>query len=140
MIRRMTFPLAALAASVALSLACSDSEAPAEDHTPVAFLVLVNNVEVVGDTVPLTANGTDSIRIKFVNAEDDTLDDVEAEHYSLLTFNPSAGIAATVDPNHHFRHEVVTTAAAGTAGDLTIGYGHDALADENQFPVAFKVQ
>ena len=140
MTRRSNLALLAFLATGALSAACSDSEAPAEDHTPVTFLVLVNGTPVADDTVRLTQGGIDTVRIKFVNAAGDTLDDVEAGHFSALTFTPGTDIAAVMDPAHHFRHAVQATAASGTAGDLDIGYGHDALADEHSFGTKFKVE
>lgn len=139
MLRRTTL-LCALLASGGLTMACSNSEAPAEDHTPVSIVVAVNNVPVADDTVRLNANATDTVRISFFNAASEDLDHAEADHYSLLTFNPATGITATVDPSHHFRSAVVATAPAGTAGDLAIGYGHDAAADEYSFAVKFKVE
>jgi hypothetical protein len=140
MTRRTTLLFAALG-SGALVIGCGDSEAPAEDHTPVTFSVTVNNVVVTDDTVRLTTGGgIDTVHISFFNAANEDLDHAEAEHFSLLTFTPAANITATMDPDHHFRHGVVTTAAAGTAGDLDIGFGHDALADENTFHMKFKVE
>jgi hypothetical protein len=44
-----------------------------------------------------------------------------------------------VDPDHHFRHAVEATAAVGTAGDVDVGYGHDAAADEHSFPTHFLI-
>jgi hypothetical protein len=140
MSERSTFLLAALA-SGALAIGCSNSEAPAEDHTPVTFSVTVNNVLVADDTVRLTSGGqTDTVHISFFNAASENLDHAEADHYSALTFTPAANITATMDPSHHFRHGVVTTAVAGTVGTLDISYGHDALADEYTFSVKFKVE
>lgn len=123
------------------SLACGDSTEPAhEDHTPVRFVVTVNNVPVTDDTLRLTATaGVDTVRFTFYNQADDNLDDHEVDHFSLLTFTPAAGVASTVDPDHHFRHAVEVTAAVGTAGDVTVGYGHDAAADEYSFPTHFLV-
>ncbi len=64
----------------------------------------------------------------------------EDDHYSSLTFLPATGVTSTLDSTHHFRHEVVNTAAPGTTGDIDIGYGHDAAADEHTFTVAYKVE
>jgi hypothetical protein len=137
MIRHAIVVLSLLAAP----LACSNSEAPAEDHIPVRIEVAVNNAVVTDDTLRLTNGQIDSVHITFYNKSDENLDVAEAEHYSLLTFTPAANITATMDPNHHFRHGVVTTAVAGTVGTLDIGYGHDALADEEAFTgLKFKVE
>ena len=138
---RGTIVLLAALAPGALSIGCSNSEAPAEDHTPVTFSVTVNNILVADDTVRLnTGGGVDTVHISFFNVSNENLDPAEAEHYSLLTFTPAANITATMDPNQHFRHGVVTTAVAGTVGTLDIGYGHDAPADEHSFQLQFKVE
>lgn len=131
--------IALLAATA--SLACSDSTEPGhEDHTPVRFVVTVNNVPVTDDTLRLSATaGVDTVRFTFYNQADDNLDAHEADHFSLLTYTPAAGIASTVDPDHHFRHAVEATAAVGTAGDVDVGYGHDAAADEHSFPTHFLI-
>ena len=124
-----------------LSLACSNSEAPAEDHDPTTFTITVNNVVMTDDTIRLTLDATDTVHFTFYNAANDNLDDVEGQHYSLLTFSPATGITEVVDPAHHYRSAVtVTGIASGTAGDVTLGFGHDALADEHSFPLAYLVQ
>lgn len=131
--------IVALFATATLALACSNSEAPAEDHTPVTFEV--NGVPSdTTDTIAFTASATDTVQLTFFNAANDNLDDAEAEHYSSLTFTPSTGIAATRRASHHFRHDVVVGAVSGQAGDLDIGFGHDTLADENSFHLHYKVQ
>lgn len=139
-------PLSRLAPSAllltgALLAACSDStEPPAEDHTPVRLELAVSGAAMADDTVRLTAGGSDTVRISFFNAGDEDLDAHEDDHYSSLTFLPATGLTSTIDSTHHFRHEVVNTAAAGTTGDIDIGYGHDSAADEHTFTVAYKVE
>jgi hypothetical protein len=129
----------ALFASASLALACSNSEAPAEDHTPASLEI--NGVPVdTSDTVTFTASATDTVQLSFFNAANDNLDDVEAEHYSLLTFTPSTSITATRRASHHFRQDVVVGAVSGQTGDLDIGFGHDTLADEYTLSLHYKVQ
>lgn len=128
-----------LLAAGALSLACSNSEAPAEDHDP-ATLEFNGVAFVAGDTVAFAANATDTVQISFFNAANDNLDDVEAEHYSSLTFIPATNITATMRASHHFRHDIVVGAAAGQVGDLEVGFGHDTLADEHTFHLHYKIQ
>jgi hypothetical protein len=138
---RSRFAPSALLLTGALLAACSDSnEPPAEDHTPVRLELAVNGVAMADDTVRLTAGGSDTVRVTFYNVGDENLDVAEDEHYSTLTFLPATGLASTLDTIHHFRHEVVNTVAAGTPGNLDIGYGHDAAADEYSFTVAYKVE
>jgi hypothetical protein len=128
-------------ATLGILVGCGDSTEPAhEDHTPVRFEATVNGAAVTDDTLRLSATaGVDTVRFTFFNAADDNLDDHEADHFSLLTFTPAAGIATTVDPSHHFRHAVEVTAPAGTAGDVEVGYGHDATADEYSFSLHYLV-
>ncbi|MBK9065748.1 MAG: hypothetical protein KA180_02730 [Gemmatimonadales bacterium] len=134
-------PRLALLAVGAVLAACSDSNEPAaEDHTPVRFEVAVNGTLVTDDTLRLTTGGTDSVRVTFYNQSDENLDVAEDEHFSLLTFTPAAGLTATMDAAHHFRHGVAVTATAGDTGSVAIGYGHDALADEHTFALAFLIQ
>jgi len=138
--RTRVVPLS-LFATAALLAACSDSNEPAaEDHTPVRLELAVNGTAMADDTVRLTAGGSDTVRVTFYNAGDENLDAHEDDHYSALTFLPATGLTSTVDSTHNFRHEVVNTLAAGVTGDIDIGYGHDAAADEHTFTVAYKVE
>jgi len=133
-------PRLALVAAGALLAACGDSNEPAaEDHTAVRFGVAVNGTPFT-DTLRLTAGGTDSVRLSFFNQSGENLDVAEDEHFSLLTFTPATGLTATMDATHHFRHGVAVTATAGDTGTVAIGYGHDALADEETFFLPFKIQ
>jgi hypothetical protein len=138
---RSTLAAAALLAG-ALTLACDSSESTAaEDHTPVRVELAVNGTAMTTDTLFLPAGQTVTVRVTFFNAADDNLDDVEGEHYSLLTFNPGTLATATADAAHHYSHSVVVQAAAATIGTVDIGFGHDALADENTLSgVPVKVQ
>jgi len=121
--------------------ACSDSNEPAaDDHDPARYTVTVNGTLMTDDTLRLTAGGTDTVQISFFNASDENLDDVEAEHYSLLTFTPATGITATPEAAHHYRHVIVNTLGAGVSGDLAVGFGHDTLADEHSFAAAYSTE
>jgi hypothetical protein len=124
-------PLAALAAVIA---ACSDNEAPpAEDHTPVSYNLLVNDVAV---TAPYTfiSGQTVRVRVKFFNAAQEDLDDVESSHFGGIAFNPASLATAVRLSDHHYQFDV-TGGTAGT-GTLQVGYGHDELADETTFTPA----
>jgi hypothetical protein len=121
-----------------LGTACSDNEAPpAEDHVPETYSIQVNNVPV---SVPYTfiEGRTVRVRIKFFNAAQEDLDEVEDSHFGGLTFEPaSLATAARVDGlNYQFD---VTVGSPGT-GTLQVSYGHDEAADEHAFePVAVTV-
>lgn len=117
-----------------LATACSDNEAPPnEDHTPFSYSIQVNDVPV---STPYTfvAGQTVRVRIKFFNAAQDDLDEVEDSHFGGLTFNPAslATVVRVADRNYQFD---VTGGTAGT-GTLRVGYGHEATADERTFEPA----
>ncbi|HEY3013301.1 MAG TPA: hypothetical protein VGJ36_11175 [Gemmatimonadales bacterium] len=127
-----------LAAFVAVTSACSDNEAPpAEDHTPVSYNVVVNDVPQTAPYV-LTAGQTTRVRLQLFNAAGDDLDDVEAEHFAGLTFNPASLATAVRLADHHYQFDV--TAPAVGSGTMQVSFGHDEMADEKTFdPVAVNV-
>jgi hypothetical protein len=79
---------------------------------------------LVGQTVRL--------RLKFFNAAGEDLDNVEAELFANLTFNPADLVTVARVPGHNFQFEV-TGANAGT-GTMVVTFGHDSLADQTSFP------
>jgi hypothetical protein len=128
---RTLLPLAALAALIA---ACSDNEAPpAEDHTPVSYNLLVNDIAVTAPYT-FTSGQTVRVRVKFFNAAQEDLDDVESSHFGGITFNPASLATAVRLSDHHYQFDV-TGGTAGT-GTLQVSYGHDELADEVTFTPA----
>ena len=89
-------------------------------------------------TALLTGGQTVRVRLKFFNAADEDLDDVESEHFGGLTFDPAslATVARVTDHNYQFD---VTGGTPGS-GTLQVGYGHDEDADEHTFdPIAATV-
>jgi hypothetical protein len=128
---RLAAPLFLGVAAAALTLACSSSEAPAEDHNPVTD---------TSDTVVFAAGTNDTVVLTFFNAANDNLNDVEAEHFSTMTFTPPDSITATRLSAHHFQQHLVIGNVAGQVGDLDIGFGHDTLADEHSFSLHYKIQ
>ena len=131
MLRR---PLSSLAVvSVLLfAVACGNDEtaAPADDHTPVSYTVLINDIQV---TAPYTfiQGQTARVRLKFLNAASEDLDDVESAHFAGLSFDPASLATVTRVTDHHYQFDV-TGGAPGT-GTLTVRFGHDELADEHTF-------
>jgi hypothetical protein len=127
-----------LPALVAPFAACSDNEAPpAEVHTPVSYNILVNDNPV---TAPYTfaAGVTVRIRVKFFNAAQEDLDDVEAGHFGELSFNPASLATAVRLADHHYQFDV--TGGTEGSGTLQVSFGHDEMADEHTFdPVAVTV-
>ena len=120
--------------------ACGDDESPAgtEDHTPVTYSVLVDGSETE-PPFTLTEGEEVTVQLKFFNAEDEDLDEVETDHFGGLTFNPTSLATVTRDPLHNYRFTVVGgTAGAGT---VQVSYGHDEAADETTFdPVPVTVE
>jgi hypothetical protein len=133
--------LALLAPAAVLMAACgSSSEPAAEDHVAVRFDIAVNGAMMVDDTIRLHAGAVDTVRFTFYNAADENLDAHEDEHYSGLVFPGGVHAAAATDAGAHFSQIVTNTESAGVVGVATVGYGHDAMADENSFPAPFKFE
>jgi hypothetical protein len=124
-----------LAPLVILAAACGGDETapPADDHTPVSYTVLIDDLPAVAPYT-FTAGQTVRVRLKFLNAASEDLDDVEPSHFAGLTFNPASLATATRLADHHFQFDV----AGGTegSGTMQVGFGHDDLADETTFPAA----
>jgi len=137
-----SFLLSAVGVGAVLAGACSDGKEPVavEDHSPIRVTFAVAGTPMTTDTLFLPQGQTVQVRATFYNAADDNLDDVESEHYSLLTFLPGTLATATIDAAHHYTHGVQVQGAAGTVGDVDIGYGHDALADEQTLTAKVKIQ
>jgi hypothetical protein len=136
--RSMLLRLAACA-SLPLAVACGGDETQGtEDHTPVTYTIFVDGAETAPPLI-LTAGQTVRVRLKFFNAADEDLDDVESEHFGGLTFDPTslATVARVSDHNYQFD---VTGGPTGS-GTVEVSYGHDEQADEHTFePVAATVQ
>jgi hypothetical protein len=74
------------------------------------------------------------VRIKFFNAAQEDLDSVEEEHFGGLTFSPTPRATAARVTDHHYQFDV-TGDVPGSA-TVTVGFGHDDLADAVSFPAA----
>lgn len=132
---RALLPLAALATVVT---ACSDNEAPPdEDHTPRSYTIQVNDL-LVSQPYTFASGQTVRVRIKFFNAAQHDLDDVESSHFGGLTFNPASRATAIRLADHHYQFDV--TGGAPGSGTLQVSYGHSEQADEHTFePAAITV-
>jgi hypothetical protein len=135
---RTTLLRLAACAALPLAAACDNDETqPSEDHTPVTYTIFVDGVEIA-PPLTLTEGQTVRVRLKFFNAADEDLDDVEASHFGGLTFDPSslASVARVGDHNYQFD---VTGGTPGT-GTVQVSFGHDEEADEHTFePVTVTV-
>ena len=105
-----------------------DEPTAAPDHTPASFNMLINDVTV---TEPYTfpSGQTVRVRLKLFNAAQDDLDDVEAEHFAGLTFDPVSRATAVRVADHNYQFDV--TGGTPGSGTVTIGFGHDEAADEH---------
>jgi hypothetical protein len=74
------------------------------------------------------------VRVKFFNAAQEDLDDVESSHFGGITFNPASLATAVRLSDHHYQFDV--TGGTASTGTLQVGYGHGELADETTFPPA----
>lgn len=121
-------------AALTLAAACgSDETQSADDHTPVSYTVLIDDVPA---TAPFTFTQGETVRVrlKFLNAASEDLDDVEATHFGGLGFEPAALAAVTRVPDHNYQFDV--TGGTPGAGTMQVSYGHDADADQTSFPAA----
>jgi hypothetical protein len=105
-----------------------DEPLATHDHTPTTFSVLINDLAVTAPyTIP--SGETVRVRLKLFNAAQDDLDDVEAEHFAGLTFNPVSRATAVRLADHHYQFDV--TGGVPGSGAMTIGFGHDEAAAEH---------
>ena len=116
----------------------SDETAPAPDHTPTSYNLIINNVPVT-EPYSLAAGQTSHIRIKFFNAAGEDLDAIEAEHFGGLTFNPGSLATVQRTTGFHYQFDVTASTVPGS-GVLLVGFGHSEDADEVSFdPAAVNV-
>lgn len=116
------------AAVLALVSACgSDEPVATDDHTPVSYNVLINNIPASAP-YNFTVGQTVVVRLKLFNAAGEDLDNVEAEHFAAIAFNPADLMTVTRVLGHNYQFSV-TGNTAGT-GTMLVTYGHDEQADE----------
>ena len=122
--------------------ACDSNESTKEgdEHDPVRVVLSVNGTAMTGDTLFLPVGMTDVIvRGTFYNSADESLDDVETEHFTQLTFDPTTLATAAIDLDHHYTHSLDVQGAANAIGTVHIGFGHDALADEHSLSAPVRI-
>jgi hypothetical protein len=121
--------------------ACNSDESSKEtdEHDPVRVVFIVGGDTLTGDSLFIPAGQTVLVRGIFLNAADASLDDVEGEHWSKLSFDPTTLATAVVDVDHHFQHQVTVNGAANAKGIVDVGFGHDELADEHTLHVAVRI-
>jgi hypothetical protein len=115
---------------VAANCGSDESGPTTEDHKPVSYMVSVNDIQVTPPLV-LTQGETVRVRLKFVNAAAEDLDDAESDHFAGLTFDPASLATATRVTDHHYQFDV--TGGSPGSGTVQVSFGHDQLADETTF-------
>lgn len=130
---KQLFALSVLGLGAALVVsACGSNESTTgpDEHDPARVTWIVDGDTLTGDTLYLPAGQVVTVRGIFYNFSDSSLDDVEGQHWSKLTFVPGTLATAAVDVAHHYSHTVTVSNAAAT-GTVDVGFGHDSLADEH---------
>jgi hypothetical protein len=111
-----------------LAAACgSDEPAATDDHTPVTYNVFINTIAAAAPYT-FTVGQTARVRLQLLNVAGEDLDDVEAEHFAAISFNPSDLVTIARVPGHNYQFDV-TGNTAGT-GTMLVTFGHDEQADE----------
>jgi hypothetical protein len=121
-----------IASAVLFAAGCGSDETapPADDHTPVSYTLFIDDIPA---TAPYTfvQGQTVRVRLKFLNAASEDLDNIESSHFAGLTFSPGALAAVTPVTDHHYQFDV--TGGAPATGTVQVSFGHDELADETTF-------
>jgi hypothetical protein len=125
MTRQLSFLLAATVAAIACG-----SETEPEDHTPASARLFVSGQEITPNLV-LTRGQTVRIEVRFYHDEGDLITGIE-DHFAGLNFAPSVLAAVVRVAGTNFSFDVTAQTAAGS-GTASVGYGHDAAADERSF-------
>jgi len=127
--RLLRAPVLALAFAIG---ACSSDEAVApENHTPASAKLFVNDVDMTSDLV-LPAGAVTTVEVRFYAADGDEITGISDTHYAGLAFTPAALATGVGQVDAHFFIDVTAQGSAGT-GTVSVGYGHDAAADELTF-------
>ena len=125
------FP-AAVAAAVVLLAACDSTESNApHGHDPVAARLFVNGTEIT-PTVALAGGSTVRVEVRLYDDEDAEITGLVTDHFTALSFSPGALATVQAVAGNSFAWDVTADSAGGT-GTLSVGYGHDAAADEKVF-------
>jgi hypothetical protein len=125
--------MAAGAAAGLLSACGGDEPTGNDNHTPESYEALIDG-QPVNPPLRLVAGQTVRLQLKFFNADDEDLDNVEGTHFARLTFSPLSLATATRVPGHNYQFDV-TGGSEGT-GSVVVGFGHSEAADEHTFSAA----
>lgn len=116
--------------------ACSSDEEPGGGHDSPESVKLFNAAtnEELPTPYTLPSGSTTRIEVHYYNAHgDDINDELIAEHFTSLTFDPGSFATVTSVTDAKFQRDVLVNAEPGTTSQLSVGYGHDEAADSRTF-------
>jgi len=128
-LRGALIPVLAITTVIVLG-ACKDETAPETHHPESVRLFDATTGAELTPNVQLPSSATTRVRVRFHAADGDSISGIEADHYTALTFNPPAFATVAAVVGHNFQIDVTVAAAPAATAQLTVGYGHDANADE----------
>jgi hypothetical protein len=134
-LRTAKVALATLAAALTL-VACSSNEQPSEAHPVPASAKLFDPNTGLPLPEPYTfVTGVPTrVEVVFYDANGDNIDaDLISAHFTSIVFTPSDFATVSDIPGSRFERDITPTVSEGTTATFMVGYGHDALADENAF-------
>jgi hypothetical protein len=126
----MTTKLSFLLTAALVATACGD-EPTSHGHTPASAKLFAAGQELTPNLV-LTGGQTVRIEVRFYHEDGEQITGIETDHFAGLSFAPATLATVTPVTGQHFFFDVTVQNAAGS-GTVTVGYGHDAAADELSF-------
>lgn len=124
--------LPALALTLAVAACGDDETSPTDEHTPAAARVFHEGVEVT-DPMTFTVGAIVRLEVRFYDAADQEMTDIETEHFASLNFEPSGLAVSQTDVTGHHFQKFVTFRSEPGAGTYSVGFGHDEAADQVAF-------
>jgi hypothetical protein len=116
--------------------ACSSEEEPGGGHdTPesVKLFDAATHTELP-QPYALPSGATTRVEVHFYNSHgEDINDELIAEHFTSLTFDPGTFATVSSVTDLKFQRDVLVNADPGATSQLTVGYGHDEAADSRSF-------
>ena len=133
--RTLAFMLAVTAFAFTAS-ACSSDEDTGGGHDSPESVKLFNAAthEELPTPYTLPSGSTTRIEVHYYNAHgDDINDQLIAEHFTSLTFDPGTFATVSSVTDAKFQRDVLVNAEPGATAQLSVGYGHDEAADSRTF-------
>jgi hypothetical protein len=125
--------------AVAAGVACESEEVTGGHATPVDAQFVVGGAAPTA-SLTLAAGQTVRVEVEYLDADGEHIHGLEDGHFASLTFSPAGLATVAAVSGEPFTFDITAQAAAG-AGTVTVGYGHDAAADEDAFgPFTVTVQ